>query len=243
MLICVLLFGTGGLGEAAKMVSPPEGAVYEAGQSFVVRVEPGAGEKLISMLVGFDEVKPDSRGILEYTIHLPVGVKLGTRKRDAGVVLYDQNGKYQEIVLSHTITVILPPTTVVKSIGARFALGKKTFPSIARKPSGELVTLGADSDRELTVGATYSDGVGRNITDNPDLTYKSLNEKVAVVFPSGQGKDSYGKIVTGYALVRATGHGRTDIIVQYGEHTDRVTVQVDECPYIEGKMNLGCPLR
>jgi len=35
--------------------------------------------------------------------------------------------------------------------------------------------------------------------------------------------------------------GETDIIVQYGELTDRVTLNVRECPYIEGKMKFGCP--
>jgi hypothetical protein len=44
--------------------------------------------------------------------------------------------------------------------------------------------------------------------------------------------------------VRATGPGKTSIIVQYGEFPDRVTVQVDECPYIEGETEKkGCPLR
>jgi len=236
ILICLLLFGIGGLGEAAKMVSPPEGAVYEAGQSYVVRVEPGPGEKLISMLVGFNEVKPDSRGILEYTINLPVDVKLGTRKRDVGVVLYDQNGKYQEIELSNTITVVLPSTTTVTGIGAGFNDKKETFLDIARKPdgeNGELVAL-KSSTRSFSVSAFYSDGVMRDAIDYSKIKYTSSNEKVAIVIPPGQWEYKPGQVETKDALVKATGPGKTSIIVQYGAFTDRVTVHVKECPYTEG---------
>lgn len=43
--------------------------------------------------------------------------------------------------------------------------------------------------------------------------------------------------------MKATGPGTTDIIVRYGEFTDRVTVKVDECPYIEGETEKkGCPM-
>jgi len=176
---------------------------------------------------------------VEYTVKLPLDVKLGPDKLIVGGILVDQNGKHQEYVLSHTINVVLSPTTKIVSIGASFTGRKETFPQIARKPSGELVSLGYLGDRELSIGATYSDGVGRKITDNPDFTYKSLNEKVAIVIPPGQWKDSNGKVKTNYALVRATGPGKTSIIVQYGELTDRVTVNVKECPYTEGMD--GCP--
>jgi len=143
------------------------------------------------------------------------------------------------------ITVILPPTTKVVSIGADFTGRKETFLEIARKPSRELVvTEGTHSTNRLSVGAVYSDGVGRNFIDNPDVTYKSLNEKVAIVFPPGQWSYSDGRTGTSYALVKATGPGKADIIVQYGEFTDRVTVNVKECPYIEGETEKhGCPLR
>jgi hypothetical protein len=182
---------------------------------------------------------PDSNGIVEYTVKIPLDFKLGPDKLIVGGILVDQNGKHQEYVLSYTINVVLPPTTKVVSIGADFTGRKQTFPQIARKPSGELVSLGYLGDRELSVGAVYSDDVGRNFIDNPDVTYKSLNEKVAIVFPPGQWKDSNGKVKTNYALVRATGPGKTSIIVQYGEFTDRVTVNVKECPYTEGMD--GCP--
>jgi hypothetical protein len=229
-----------GLGEAAELVSPLEGSVYEPGQSFVIRVEPGPGEKLISMLVGFNEVKPNSDGILEYTVNIPVKIKPGSNKKaGAAVSLYDINGQYKEIELSHNTTVVLPPTTVVRGIGASFAGDKETFLQIARKPTGELVPSGSSNDAELTAGATYSDGIRRRIADNPNTTYKSLNEKVAIVFPSGQWKDLKGEVGTGYALVMATGPGKTSIIVQYGEFTDRVTVHVKECPYTEGMKR--CP--
>ena len=91
------------------MVSPPEGAIYEVGQSYVIRVEPEHGEKLISMLVGLDEVKPDSSGILEYTVKMRVDGKLGSRKRSVAVSLYDRDGQYQEIELLRNFTVVLPP--------------------------------------------------------------------------------------------------------------------------------------
>jgi hypothetical protein len=134
-----------------------------------------------------------------------------------------------------TITVVLPPTTVVTGIDAAFATGKKTFLEIARKPNGELVTTeGTNSDDRLSVGASYSDGVERGIASNPETKYSSANEKVAIVIPQ----------VGTRPLVKATGPGKTSIIVQYGEFTDRVTVNVKECPYIEGETDKhGCPLR
>jgi len=174
---------------------------------------------------GTDKVDPgDLRGVSEEIPILVLGE--GAFCRDAKV----------------KITVILPPTTKITGIDARFSLNDKqlTTASIARRPNGELIALGGFSDREVSISATYSDGVKRKITDNPDFTYKSLNEKVAIVFPPGQGK-SYGSIVDNFALVRATGPGQTDVIVQYGEFTDRVTLKVRECPYIEGKMEDGCP--
>ena len=143
---------------------------------------------------------------------------------------------------SVTVNVVLPSTTKVTKIHASFSNNDKqrTTAEIARKTNGEFVALGGLSDSEVSIKATYSDGVTREIAKNPDFTYKSLDEKVAIVFPPGEGK-SYGNVVESKALVRATGPGKTDIIVRYGELTDRVTVEVDECPYVEGEMEDGCP--
>ena len=116
-------------------------------------------------------------------------------------------------------------------ISASFNGEKISFAQIARKPNGDLVALGGFSDEELSVSGFYSDGVKRGIASNPDVKYVSANEKVAIVTPR----------VGTRPLVRATGPGKTDIIVQYGELTDRVTLEVDECPYVEGKMKNGCP--
>ena len=235
--MCVFLFATVKMGRAAKLVSPLKEATYEVGQSIVVRVEPEHGEKLIYMQIGFEEVRPNERGILEYSD--TVGNELGRQENTIFVYFFDSSGQERRIELFIPLTVVLPSTTTVTGIGASFTGQKKTFPSIARKPSGEFVALGHLGDRELSVGADYSDGVARDITNNPDVTYKSMNEKVAIVFPPGQGKDSRGDIIKGYALVRATGPGKTSIIVQYGELTDRVTVNVKECPYTEGMKR--CP--
>ena len=117
---------------------------------------------------------------------------------------------------------------------------KETFLEIARKASGELVPSGTSKDDRLSVSAIYSDGVLRDIISNPGVKYRSANEKVAIVIPVGQEGNPYDKL----ALVKATGPGKTSIIVQYGEFTDRVTVNVKECPYIEGETDKhGCPLR
>ncbi len=139
------------------------------------------------------------------------------------------------------VTVVLPPTTTVTGIGADFTGQRMTSAQIGRKPNGELVSLGGFSERKLSVGADYSDDVARDMAGNPDVTYKSLDEKVAIVFPPGKFKLADGRVRTGYATVQATGPGKTDIIVQYGNFTDRVTIQVRECPYVEGKMEDGCP--
>ena len=231
LLVCFLPFRIVALGETAELTSPPVGAVYEAGQSYLIRVEPGEGETLISMLVGFTEVKLASGSkILEYTVNLPKDVRLGSDPEIIGVAFLDRNGQYKEIELSHTITVVLPPTTTVTGIGASFNGDKKTFLEIARKPTRELVvTEGTNSTDTISVDADYSDGVARAFDNNPDLTYKSLDEKVATVIPQ----------VGSRPLVKATGPGTTDIIVQYGELTDRVTVHVKECPYTEGMKR--CP--
>ena len=133
------------------------------------------------------------------------------------------------------ITVVLPPTTVVRGIGTSFTGRKETFLQIARKPSGELVPSGTSKDDRLSVSAIYSDGVLRDIITNPGVKYTSANEKVAIVISPGQEGNPYDEL----ALVRATGPGKTSIIVQYGEFTDRVTVNVKECPYTEGMKR--CP--
>jgi len=78
-------------------------------------------------------------------------------------------------------------------------------------------------------------GRRRKITvANPGFKYTSANEKVATVIPPGEWSYSDGQIGTNYALVKATGPGKTSITVQYGELTDRVTVNVKGCPYTEG---------
>ena len=221
--------------QAFVIERPVEGQTVIAGEPYDVWVRLVPGEVCDSVgpglsfnaktgrYEGTDKIDPeDMRGVSEQTS-----------------LSVEGEGAFCRFAPSVKITVVLPPTTKVVSIGASFTGRKKTFLEIARKPNGELVPSGSLNDAELSIGATYSDGVGRKITDNPDFTYKSLNEKVAIVFPPGQWKDSNGKVKTNYALVRATGPGKTSIIVQYGEFTDRVTVNVKECPYTEGMKR--CP--
>jgi len=218
---------------------PVEGQTVVVGEPYDVWVRPAPGEVCDSVGPGlsFNEKtgryegthKIDPEELREASEQFRLGIE--------GEGRFCRNAKV-------TVTVILPPTTVVRGIGTSFTGDKETFLEIARKPGGELVvTEGTHSTSELSVSAIYSDSVLRDIITNPGVKYTSANEKVAIVFPPGQGKDSFGDVVKGYALVRATGPGKTSIIVQYGEFTDRVTVNVKECPYIEGKMKHGCPLR
>ena len=240
ILFWILMASTGW---AITITEPKAGTVFHPGDKVMVRVELTPNETPNAVIIFTGKLTNDDSPI---AFEAPYEWEFAISKHFIGEGKITAAAKFLNGDLAEAevpITVILPPTTKVVSIGASFTGTKETFLQLARKPSGELVPSGTSKDDRLSIGAAYSDGVGRNFIDNPDVTYKSLNEKVAIVFPPGQGKDSRGKVIKGYALVRATGPGKTDIIVQYGEFTDRVTVNVKECPYIEGKMKLGCPLR
>ena len=224
-------------GWAITITEPKAGAVFHPGDKVMVRVEADEGEILKHVLIW--PLKNGGSGV--YLVP-PYKLEFTIKPTFLGIEEISVSGKLPNgdlVEAEVPITVVLPPTTKVVSIGADFTGTKEDFLQIARKPNGELVSLGYLGDSELSVGADYSDGVGRNFIYNPDVTYKSSNEKVAIVIPPGQWKDSNGKVKTNYALVKATGPGKTSIIVQYGEFTDRVTVNVKECPYTEGMKR--CP--
>jgi len=222
--------------DALIIESPVEGQTIVMGEPIQWVVRPEPGEVCTSINGGENPLNP-ATGKFEYTDIIQSNGPLSHSLGKQNFWVMGEGGDKDSLCLDAkvTLTVVLPPTTVVVSIDAAFTGGKKTFLEIARKLSGELVvTEGTHSTNELSVSAVYSDGVERGIASKPETTYKSLNEKVAVVIP---------RIGT-RPLVRATGPGKTSIIVQYGEFTDRVTVHVKECPYIEGETDKhGCPLR
>ncbi len=239
IVLGLLLFGSFvPWADALIVESPVEGQTIVVGEPFQWVLRPAPGE--VCKRVGGNFLLNPATGKYEKTDVIEPAHALGKQNfLVSGEPIDDSRCLGGKV----TLNIVLPPTTTVTGIGAGFNGDKKTFLQIARKPSGELVASGIYSDDELSIGATYSDGVARFVTDNPDFTYKSLDEKVAVVFPPGQWKDSDGKVKTNYALVKATGPGTTDIIVQYGAFTDRVTVKVKECPYIEGVTDKrGCPI-
>ena len=233
-------------GWAITITEPKTGTVFHPGDKVMVKANLASEEDPRQGVIIFTGQLTDDDCPIFFSGPYECGFTIKKHFLGEGKITFIAklpNGDIKEAKV--TITVVLPPTTVVTGIGASFSGRKKTFLDIARKPTGELVvTEGTHSTNRLSVGADYSDGVARDFFSNPDTTYKSLNEKVAIVIPPGQWKDSDGKVKTNYAMVKATGPGKTYIIVQYGEFTDRVTVQVDECPYIEGETDKnGCPLR
>ncbi len=220
------------MAHALIIESPVEGQTLVVGEEFEWKVRPAHGEVCKSVAGGApfnsttgryewkDRVTPDQAS----------GRELGQQSFMAMGEPMSRDGLCLDA--SVNVNVVLPATTVVTGIGASFNGDKKAFPSIARKPNGELVALGVFSEDKLYVSAFYSDDVMRDIADYPKIKYISANEKVAIVIPPDR--------VGTRPLVQATGPGKTDIVVQYGAFTDRVSVVVDECPYIEGKMELGC---
>jgi hypothetical protein len=220
-----------------EIVEPKSGAIFSPGETVTVKARPSFGEnlRLVSFhtnlqRVGFGPV--DLIPPYEWEFKLPEE-HLGVVKIFADGVPVGDPHSVSASHTSVTITVVLPPTTTVQSIGADFSGRDRTFLRIARKPNGELVALRGFSERQLYVGAIYSDGVARVIDTAPDVTYESLDEKVAIVIPPPP---------KGYAQVKATGPGKTEIVVRYKGYESRVTVHVKECPYIEGKTDKeGCP--
>ncbi len=222
-----------------------EGQVVTVGDEIVFEVESEPGEAFENVFVA---VGRSSDGFREVVKSLPYRGRYTIPKDADGRLAINafigvaKEGNRVNRPAKVTLTVVLPPTTTVQSIRAKFSGDNETFPDIARKPSGELVALGAFSERQLSVGATYSDGVNRRIVGHPDMTYESLNEKVAKVFAPGQWEKTEDERRVPYALVQATGPGKTEIIVRYKGYESRVTVHVKECPYIEGKTEKeGCP--
>ncbi len=222
---------------AIEIVAPIEGARLPLGSSYLIQIKPSPGEDWRGVADVMNVYQFNAKtGMFELDNQIPLDSHIGLITIDAWAT--DQNGK--SVKLTRKVEYVLPSTTVVTGISASFNGEKIDFAQIARKPNGDLVGLGGISEGEISIGATYSDGVARDMASNPDVTYKSLDEKVAIVIPPGQWKDSKGNVVKSYALVRATGPGKADIVVQYGEFTDRVTLKVRECPYVEGKMENGC---
>ena len=245
LVLLLLILGVNGELFGVEILEPKNGTIFAPGATVTVKAQASPGENV--RLVHFYTDLRSEEHSEPFDLIPPYTWEFILPKEHIGTVEIIADGvpvKGSESVASNssvTITVILPPTTKVVSIGASFDGRKETFLEIARKPSRELVvTEGTHSTNTVSVGARYSDGVGRTILNNPNVTYKSLNEKVAIVIPVGQKGNKYDEL----ALVKATGPGKTDIIVQYGELTDRVTVHVKECPYIEGETDKhGCPLR
>jgi hypothetical protein len=215
-------------GWAIIITEPKAGTVFHPGDKVVVKVEltpeeaPGGVSK--GVFIRAHKMADDSTLAFKAPFELEFTIEkhfIGEDTISASAKLL--NGDIAEAEIP--ITVILPSTTKVVSIDAAFTGGKKTFLEIARKLNGELVvTEGTRSTDQLSVSAVYSDGVERGIASKPETKYSSANEKVAIVIPG----------VGTRPLVKATGPGKTSIIVQYGELTDRVTVNVKECPYTEG---------
>ena len=223
-------------GWAITITEPKAGTVFHPGDKVMVKVDLTSEEdSRQGVFIRAHKAAEDSTLAFKAPFELEFTISkhfIGEDTISASAKL--PNGDITEAEVP--ITVILPPTTVVRGIGASFNSRKKTFLQIARKPSGELVASGRANDDELYVNAFYSDDVMRGIASKHEIKYTSANEKVAIVIPPAR--------VGTRALVRATGPGKTSIVVQYGEHTDRVTVQVEECPYIEGETDKnGCPLR
>ncbi len=243
-VLVLVMVVTATLAHALIIESPKEGQVLVVGEEFQWKVRPAPGEVCKSVAGGAPPFN-SATGMYEWTDRAtPDEVKSGEREQQDIMIMGEamsRDGNCSDA--SVKVTVVLPPTTTVQSIGAKISGDNKTFLEIARKPSGELlVTEGTNSTDEISVGATYSDGVDRRIVGNPDLTYESLNEKVAKVFAPGQWEKTEDDRRIPYALVQATGPGKTDIIVRYKGHESRVTVHVKECPYIEGKTEKeGCP--
>ena len=238
VILGLLWFGSSDpLANALIIESPVEGQTIVVGEPFKWIVRPAPGE--VCKSIAGEDFLQFVTGRYEYTDVIEPTESLGKKNILVPGRAVDANASCRNA--SVTVNIILPPTTKVVSIGADFDGRNKTFLEIARKPTGELiVTEGTRSTDTLSVSAYYSDGVARDMKNNPNVTYKSLNEKVAIVIPVGQKGNKYDEL----ALVKATGPGKTDIIVQYGEFTDRVTVNVKECPYIEGETDKnGCPLR
>ena len=221
--------------DALIIESPVEGQTIVMGEpiQWVVRLEPG--EVCTSINGGENPLNP-ATGKFEYTDIIQSNGPLSHSLGKQNFWVMGEGGDKDSLCLDAkvTLTVVLPPTTVITSIDAAFASGKKTFLEIARKPNGELVYSGVSNTDQLSVSGVYSDGVERGIASKPETKYSSANEKVAIIIPR----------IGARSLVKATGPGKTDIIVQYGGFTDRVTVNVKECPYIEGETEKhGCPLR
>jgi len=221
-------------GWAITITEPKAGTVFHPGDKVMVRVELTPNETPNAVIIFTGKLTNDDSPI---AFEAPYEWEFAISKHFIGEGKITAAAKFLNGDLTEAevpITVILPPTTKVVSIDAAFASGKKTFLEIARKPNGELVSSGVANTDQLSVSGVYSDGVERGIASKPETKYSSANEKVAIVIPR----------IGARPLVKATGHGKTDIIVQYGEFTDRVTVNVQECPYIEGETDKhGCPLR
>jgi len=227
-------------GWAITITEPKAGTVFHPGDKVMVKANLASEEDPRQGVIIFTGQLTDDDCPIFFSGPYECGFTIKKHFLGEGKITFVAklpNGDIKEAKV--TITVVLPPTTTVTGIGADFTGRKETFLQIARKPSGDFVPSGAANENNFSVGADYSDGVARDITNNPNVTYKSLNEKVAIVIPPGQWEIGPGQVVTDRALVKATGPGKTSIIVQYGEFTDRVTVNVKECPYTEGMKR--CP--
>ena len=224
------------LANALIIESPVEGQTIVVGEPFKWVVHPAPGE--VCKSIAGEDFLNSVTGRYEDTDVIEPTESLGKQNILVPGKAVDANAPCRSAKV--TITVVLPPTTKIVSIGADFDGRNETFLQIARKPNGDFVPSGSANENTLSISADYSDGVARDIKNNPDVIYKSLNEKVAIVILPGKEGNPYDEL----ALVKATGPGKTSIIVQYGELTDRVTVNVKECPYIEGETDKhGCPLR
>ena len=214
----VIFFGLVLPSWALVFEKPIEGQIVVVGEPFdlLVRLEEG---EVCEKIHGFEEELPSFNSKTkryEWKETLPSNEPLGRR-------LFIALGEPVETCddAHITLNVVLPPSTTVQSIDAHVIgnKGDKRF-RVTRLLTSQKTFLDKFEDK-IKVEGRYSDGVERDITNDPKTMYRSLDEKIATV-----------TVKEKEVIVTPVGPGETEIVIEHGSYHDRVRVITTEivCP-------------
>lgn len=171
MFLFLSVIQSSGVAWALVIINPQNGATFNEGDSFTIRVEPSPGDpQFIALLLGaapIDHCPVLTQPPYECLVTIPPG--------SPGKLIINAIGKplSGDAVAAETVTIFVRNTAILQEL--ILLIDKKT-----------IVTQVGDSDR-LRVYGKYSDGIDRKLSDpSTGTTYKSSDDNVARVSSDGR---------------------------------------------------------
>ena len=183
-------------GAGIRVLSPPDGAVFEPGQAVTVIVEPTGP-------IPPEVVSVVTRGVITGSFSAPFHVTFAAQQAlgryKLGITAKDARGHVLDAELTYHVETATPVTSIQVRSNA-----------IGRSASVDLIA--GVLNEQIRVLGTFADGKSLNISRSREVQYVSSDPQVATVSPDG--------------LVEAVDPGTTTITVSYKDKSVTVPVTV-----------------